>query len=137
MLTGAFLWLATYQSGIHATIAGVVLGVLTPAKPLLDEDRAVHAATEAAAARLDVKRLRRLRFLLRESVPVAERVQYALHPWSSYIVLPIFALANAGIDLRGDAPADAVGSPVTVGIVVGLVAGKTTGVLAASWFGFR
>jgi NhaA family Na+:H+ antiporter len=137
LLIGGFTWLATYQSGVHATIAGVVLGLLTPAKPLLDEAQARRLARESAPDRLDAKQLRKFQFLLGESVPVAERVEYTLHPWTSYVVLPIFALANAGIDLRGGVLADAPGSAVTVGIVLGLVLGKTVGVLSTSWLAVR
>jgi NhaA family Na+:H+ antiporter len=133
LVVGGFVWLATYLSGIHATIAGVVLGLLTPAQPLLDQVEARRAARDTSPEKLDAGELRRFRFLLGESVPVAERVEHALHPWTSYFVLPIFALANAGIDLRGGTLADTLGSPVTIGIAVGLVAGKTVGVLGASW----
>jgi NhaA family Na+:H+ antiporter len=137
LLVGGFCWLATYQSGVHATIAGVVVGLLTPAKPLLDEAQARRRAREAAPDRLDAKQLRKFQFLLGESVPVAERIEYSLHPWTSYVVLPLFALANAGIDLRGGVLGDAAGSAVTVGIVLGLVLGKTVGVLVTSWLAVR
>lgn len=132
LLAGGFVWLATELSGIHATIAGVVLGLLTPAKPLLDEDQARRYARQSAPSRLDAREVRRYRFLLGESVPVAERLGDALHPWSSFVVLPIFALANAGIALHVE-PA----SPVTTGVVLGLVLGKPVGVLAGCWLSLR
>jgi NhaA family Na+:H+ antiporter len=137
LLAGGFVWLATYLSGIHATIAGVVLGLLTPAKPLLDEEEARRFAGQSAPAELDAGAVRRFRFLLGESIPVAERLEHALHPWTSYVVLPVFALANAGIDLRGGVIGEAVSSPVTTGVAFGLVAGKTLGVLAAAWLAVR
>jgi len=132
------VWFATYESGVHATIAGVVLGVLAPALPLLDQEQAKAYAREAIAdEHLDAQELRRYRFLLGESVPVAERVGAQLHPWSSYIVLPVFALANAGINLSGDALADALTSPVTAGVGLGLLVGKIVGVAGASWLAVR
>jgi Na+:H+ antiporter, NhaA family len=134
VLIGVGVWFATYESGVHATIAGVVLGVLAPALPLLDQEQAKAYAREAIAdEHLDAQELRRYRFLLGESVPVAERVGAQLHPWSSYVVLPVFALANAGINLSGDALATALTSPVTAGVGLGLLVGKIVGVAGASW----
>jgi Na+:H+ antiporter, NhaA family len=134
VVLGVAVWLATYESGVHATIAGVLLGLLAPALPLLDQDGAKRYARAAIAdEHLDAGELRRFRFLLGESVPVAERLSAQLHPWSSYVVLPIFALANAGINLSGEALADALASPVTAGVALGLLVGKTVGVAAASW----
>jgi Na+:H+ antiporter, NhaA family len=138
VLVGIGVWFATYESGVHATIAGVVLGVLAPALPLLDQEQAKAYAREAIAdEHLDAQELRKYRFLLGESVPVAERVGAQLHPWSSYVVLPIFALANAGINLSGEALADALTSPVTAGVGLGLLVGKVVGVSGASWLAVR
>lgn len=129
---GVAVWFATFQSGVHATIAGVALGLLTPATPLL------HPATAApitAALSADddvtVAEVRAASFRLRESVSVAERLQDLLHPWTSYVVIPLFALANAGIELSGESIGDAVSSPITLGVVGGLVVGKFVGVTAA------
>ncbi|HET7327953.1 MAG TPA: Na+/H+ antiporter NhaA [Nocardioidaceae bacterium] len=133
-LIGVFVWLATYESGVHATIAGVVIGLLTPARPLLERDVAQNYAREAMQdGVIDADELNRYRFLLGESVSVAERLERRLHPWTSYVVLPIFAFCNAGIDLRGGVLADALTSTVTAGVAVGLVAGKIIGVSTASW----
>jgi Na+:H+ antiporter, NhaA family len=134
VLAGIGVWFATYESGVHATIAGVVLGLLAPALPLLDQSHATNYAREAIAdEHLDANELRRYRFLLGESVPVAERLSAQLHPWSSYVVLPVFALANAGINLSGDALTTALASPVTAGVALGLLVGKIIGVAGASW----
>jgi Na+:H+ antiporter, NhaA family len=106
--------------------------------PLLDQEQAKAYAREAIAdEHLDAQELRKYRFLLGESVPVAERVGAHLHPWSSYVVLPIFALANAGINLSGEAIADALTSPVTAGVGLGLLVGKVVGVSGASWLAVR
>ncbi|HEX2176647.1 MAG TPA: Na+/H+ antiporter NhaA [Nocardioidaceae bacterium] len=134
VMLGIGVWFATYESGVHATIAGVVLGLLAPALPLLDQEQSKAYAREAIAdEHLDANELRRFRFLLGESVPVAERLGAQLHPWSSYLVLPVFALANAGINLSGDALTDALSSPVTAGVALGLLVGKIVGVAGASW----
>lgn len=96
------VWIAVYQSGIHATIAGVALALLTPA-----------VAT-------DIKG---------EKDSPLDRLQHLLHPFSSYLVLPVFALANAGIILSGDAVSDAIDSSTAHGIVAGLVLGKPLGIV--------
>ncbi len=137
IVIGVIVWLATYQSGVHATIAGVVMGLLAPAKPLLDQNHARQYAREHTPDRLDAEELRRYRFLLGESVPVAERLESALHPWSAYVILPIFALANAGIDLRGGVLTEALTASVTLGVMVGLVVGKSVGITVAAWLAVR
>jgi NhaA family Na+:H+ antiporter len=129
---GVVVWFATLESGVHATLAGVALGLLTPATSLLREDRAKEYAVAALADNaLDAEEQHRLRFLLAESVPLVERWQRQLHPLSSYVVLPVFALANAGIDLRGGGLGDAVTSGAGLAIIVGLVVGKPLGIVAA------
>lgn len=133
ILVGIFVWFAMFESGVHATVAGVIVGLLTPAKPLLDQEKAQQYALESIPDGLDASEVRRYRFLLGESVPVAERLEHTLHPWSSYVVLPVFALANAGINVQGGILADALGSPVTIGVALGLIIGKTVGVTLASW----
>lgn len=137
LLLGVFVWLATYESGVHATIAGVVMGLLTPAAPLLNQEQARQRARETAPSQFDVNELRRHQFLLAESVPVTQRLQRALHPWSSYVVLPLFALSNAGINLSGEILSSALASPVTQGVAIGLVLGKVGGIVASSWLSVR
>jgi NhaA family Na+:H+ antiporter len=137
-VVGAAVWLATFESGVHATIAGVALGLLTPARPLLpepDADRVAHRLSADTA--VTAAEVREMSFEVRESVSVAERLQDVLHPWTSYVVIPVFALANAGVELSGEALGDAATSPVAIGIVVGLVAGKLLGVTGAIALGRR
>lgn len=144
VLVGGFLWLAVFESGIHATIAGVVLGLITPARPLRDysdvegadpaEDPHVGAAIAGQASASVV---RRATFELRERVSVAERLQEVLHPFSSFLIIPVFALANAGIEISGDSISDAVRSDVTIGVIVGLVLGKLLGVSFFTWIAVK
>lgn len=137
IILGVFVWFAMFQSGVHATIAGVIMGLLTPAKPLLDESQARAYARESAADELTATEVRRYRFLLGESVSVAERMERTLHPWSSYVILPIFALGNAGVYLGGGVLGEALGSSVTLGVATGLVVGKIVGITVTSWLAVR
>lgn len=136
VVIGVATWFALLQSGVHATLAGVAIGLITPARPLLNEDVARRHARQALSDnRLDSDELGRLRFLLGESVPMVERLQSTLHPLSSYVVLPIFALANAGVALGGFG--DALTSPVALGIMAGLVLGKPVGIVLASFIAVK
>ncbi len=134
VLVGIGIWYAVLESGVHATLAGVALGLIAPATPLLKEDVARDYAQSALRDRhLNSDELTRLRFLLDESVPIVERLQTKLHPLSAYLVLPVFALANAGVNLQGGVLGDAISSSVAQGIAAGLVLGKPLGIVL---FGF-
>ncbi len=103
VVMGVAIWFALLESGVHATLAGVALGLMTPATPLLNVDVARRYAGLAVRDReLDPDEVARLRFLLEESVPPNELLQSRLNPLSSYVVLPLFALANAGVPLSAD-----------------------------------
>ncbi|MCP3855764.1 MAG: Na+/H+ antiporter NhaA [Actinomycetia bacterium] len=126
---GVLMWWAGFKSGVHATIAGVALGLITPARPLLSEDDALEIAG-SLSERPDVSPsdVQLASFHLRESVSVAERLETAIHPISSFLIIPVFALANAGVELSASGISDAARSSVTLGVVVGLVVGKTVGI---------
>ncbi len=138
VLVGGFLWLAVFESGIHATIAGVVLGLICPAKPLKEEapEDDVHIGA-ALSGQASATVVRRANFELKEQVSVAERLEDVLHPFSSFLIIPVFALANAGIEISGDTISDALSSDVTIGVVAGLVLGKLLGVSVATWIAVR
>jgi NhaA family Na+:H+ antiporter len=147
VLIGVALWVAVLQSGIHATLAGVALGLLTPAHSFYSRDRYLATLAElgeryrqaldqgrddlASAALLQVEAVSR------DSESPLDRLEHAIHPWSSYVVIPIFALANAGLVVTSESIQDAAESAVTYGIVVGLLAGKFVGVLLATWLAVR
>ncbi|MFG2084751.1 MULTISPECIES: Na+/H+ antiporter NhaA [unclassified Spirillospora] len=132
------LWLATIQAGLHASIAGMLGGLLVPAH------RPVREAVEKAARSFRAFRQSPMadvgmtaRIGLQRAVSVNERLQTTLHPWSSYFIVPVFALANAGVDLRGGLLGDALTSPVTWAVIIGLVLGKPLGVGLSTVLGTR
>ncbi len=133
LAVGIVLWVATVESGLHPTIAGMLAGLLISAHPPRGEDveraaRLVRAFRQSPMPALG----RSAKLGVTRAVSLNERLQEVLHPLSSYLVVPLFALAYAGIDLRDGVLGDALGSPVTWGIVAGLVVGKTIGITAAA-----
>jgi len=128
VILGSIVWFATHESGVHATIAGVVLGLLAPAKPLLGPRSFENVEDVLSGDVADPVRLRDASFKLRETVPVTTRLTNLLSPWTSFVIVPIFALANAGVLLSREALGNAMSSTVTLGIVVGLVVGKPIGI---------
>ncbi len=134
-LIGAFVWYATFESGVHATIAGVALGLLTPARPLIGQ-QALGGVFEAKDF-ADPGAARDARFQIREQVGVTARLITLLSPFTSYLIVPVFALANAGILLSGDVVSEAITSSVTLGIVLGLVVGKPLGIYLFSLVALR
>ena len=133
---GIFIWYATLESGVHATIAGVALGLLTPARPLLNQ-RDAQQIVDALPSDANVAEVRYASFLAQESVPLTERLENMLHPFTAFMIIPIFALANAGIELSGNTISDAATSSVTLGIMLGLVIGKPLGITLFAWVATR
>jgi NhaA family Na+:H+ antiporter len=143
---GIALWAAAFESGVHPTIAGVILGLLTPSLSAPDptyteKARELVDQYEAAVTEDDVVRAGALLGEIEEETAVRsaplERLERLLHPWSSFVVVPIFALANSGVDISGDAISDAAASPITHGVILGLLAGKVIGVVAATYIAVR
>jgi len=136
VLVGVGVWLATYESGVHATIAGVALGLMTPVYPSRDPSEEVRGSLDPDPERLDDEasqgfapaKVRAWRIRTQERVALGEYLEHALHPWTSFVIVPIFALVNAGVSLTGDDISNALASPVTLGIVGGLVVGKLAGI---------
>jgi NhaA family Na+:H+ antiporter len=147
LAVGAVIWLALLESGVHATLAGVALGLLTPAWPhrsprryptevrrLLDQierayyDRVLTQAEFAANEQL-IAEVSRLSI---HSTSPLERLTRALSPWVAFVIIPVFALANAGVELSRDSLTGLVTEPVSLGVAAGLVVGKTVGVFAGA-----
>ncbi len=138
LIVGVVLWLAVFESGVHATIAGVVLGIMTPARPLVNEGPFDDMAVRwFPGDEVSPPVARRASFEVRERVSVADRLANLLHPWTSFLIVPVFALANAGVELSANALNDAMRSRITIGIVLGLVVGKLVGVSSFSWLAVR
>jgi len=138
IFVGMFIWLAVFESGIHATIAGVALGLLTPALPLkpeVPEDQ--DFVTRAMSGEANASLVRRASFDLNEQVSVAERLAEFLHPYASFIIIPIFALSNAGIEISKHALSTAATSDVTLGVLFGLVVGKLVGISLFTFLGVK
>ena len=110
ILFGIALWYCMYKSGVHPTLAGVILGLMTP--NILKEDSKLHDDED-------------------NQVSVIEWLEERIHPWSSFIIVPLFAFANTGVVITSDSINDAINSPIAWGIFAGLVIGKPIGVLAS------
>jgi Na+/H+ antiporter NhaA len=137
-VVGVAIWVAMFKSGIHPTIAGLAIGLVTTAYPPSRGD--LEAASESFRSfreqpTPELARTAQLR--LTSAISANERLQYRLHPWTSYAIVPLFAMANAGITFSGGLLGDALRSPVTLGIVVGYVVGKPVGIVGASWLATR
>lgn len=130
---GVVMWLAMYASGVHPTIGGVVLGLLVSAyPPRRTEVEQAGVLAQAFRQSPQVDLARQAKLSVERAVSPNERIGALLVPWSSYVVVPIFAFANAGVRLDDELLARAVRSPITIGVVAGLVVGKFLGVGLAS-----
>jgi Na+/H+ antiporter NhaA len=132
------MWVALYESGVHPTIAGLAIGLVTSAYPpsRSDLERAT-AVVRSFREQPTPERARAAQHSLLSAISANERLQYTLHPWTSFVIVPLFALSNAGIHVTGGLLADAVTSPVTLGIFAGYVVGKPVGIVCASWLATR
>jgi len=145
LAVGGLAWLGLLQSGVHATLTGVALGLMTPAWPLRPPSTFPGAVREVAdrveetlqapittdELQEDEHLIAEVARLTRQTISPLERIERALAPWVAYAIVPIFALANAGVRISGDSLGDLLTHDVTLGVAVGLVVGKTVGV-----FGF-
>jgi NhaA family Na+:H+ antiporter len=134
---GSFVWLCTLKSGIHPTTAGVVLGLMCPAQPWLGGPKFLGFLrhTDDTLRKEDVTlaeaqvMVADLAFASREAVAPLTRIERALHPWTAFAIMPIFALANAGVPID----IDGLGEPIGLAIAAGLFFGKSIGIFGASW----
>ena len=132
------MWVALFESGIHPPVAGLVIGLVTSAYPpnRTDLERAM-AIVRAFREQPTPELARSAQLSLVSAISANERLQHRLHPWTGFVVVPLFALANAGIHLNGGLLERASASPVTLGIFAGYLLGKPLGIACASWLATR
>jgi NhaA family Na+:H+ antiporter len=131
---GAVCWISLYQAHVHTTLTGVAFGLLAPVTPRLgshfiDADEIARSPGVGTAARLSRQ--------AQLSVSVVEWLEHRLHPWSAFVVVPVFALANAGIHISASEFSEAFSHRVTWGVMLGLVVGKTIGISGATLLAVR
>jgi Na+/H+ antiporter NhaA len=138
VVTGVALWLAVHASGVHATLAGVVLGLLVPSKPpeqaVIDR---LKVYGRALREQPDAERARLASLAVAATVPANSRLLYALHRWTAYGVVPVFGLANAGVSLDGETLRAAAASAVTIGVAVALLVGNAIGITVGAAVALR
>jgi Na+/H+ antiporter NhaA len=132
------IWVAMFKSGVDPVISGLAIGLATSAYPPSREDlERATALTRSFREQPTPELARSAQQSLQSAISPNERLQYGLHPWTSYVIVPLFALANAGIHLTGKLMSDAVSSPITLGILIAYVVGKPIGVFAGTWLASR
>ncbi len=148
-LIGLALWVAVLLSGVHATVAGVLLALTIPTRTRIDEAAFLRGARSALSDFHDARApevtvlssgahqaaLGRLEVLTEQAQPPLARLEHSLHGVVTFGIMPLFALANAGVSLGSGS--SAIGSRVALGVVSGLVLGKPLGILLASWTAVR
>ncbi len=134
---GALCWWSLHEAHIHTTLAGVAFGLLAPVTPRRDTNL-VDAAELGDLLELDdIQAASRLSRHAQESVSVVEWLEFRLHPWSAFVVVPVFALANAGIRVPTGEFGHIMSQPVTWGVILGLVVGKPIGITIATLLAVR
>lgn len=142
ILVGIPLWVAVLKSGIHATIAGVIVGLCVPVRTLftrkdvLDQAKDLVDYASIGQAQATEDALRTLEYRLEQARSPLARLEDSLHPWVAFAIVPIFALANAGVSFDGVELSDLT-SPVALGVLVGLVVGKQVGVFLSTLLAVR
>ena len=141
VVVGACIWIAILKSGIHPTVAGVLLGLLTPASAwvgneslrdvLADATHLLRNNSESQENHIAIKD--RLAVMARESVSPLTRLETALHPWVGFLIMPLFALANAGVTIN----ASVAGHPVSIAVAIGLSVGKPLGIVLLCWIAVK
>ncbi|HUF98113.1 MAG TPA: Na+/H+ antiporter NhaA [Ilumatobacter sp.] len=129
LVLGVICWLGLHEAHVHTTLAGVAFGLLAPVTP---QRNIAYVDADQLAAEADAKSAHLLAAQARGSVSVVEWLTHKLHPYSAWIVVPIFALANAGVKIPTENVGETLSSRVTWGVILGLVVGKTVGVAGAT-----
>ena len=134
LLLGVAAWIAFFESGVDPVVVGLVMGLLAFAYPAARSDLERASESFRLFREQPTPELARdARESVRSAISPNDRLQQLFHPWTSYLIVPLFALANAGITVSGSFLARAYTSPVTLGILLGYVAGKPVGTVGAAW----
>ncbi len=138
LAVGVGMWVALYESGVDPLIAGLAVGLVTSAyPPARSELERATELTRSFREQPTPELARSAQLGVSSAISANERLQYRLHPWTSFVIVPLFALANAGIHVDADLLGDAVTSPISLGILFGYVIGKPFGILAGTWIATR
>ncbi len=137
VLVAIALWVAMFKSGIDPVISGLVVGLATSAYTPSRDDLETATALTRSFREQPTPELARSAQQGVSAISPNERLQYSLHPWTSYVVVPLFALANGGVHFSGALIGDALTSPITLGILIGYLLGKPLGIVGASWLASR
>ena len=122
---GIILWFSLYEAGIHPTIAGVILGLLAPSNPFVSKE---YIDTEELMDLSTVENVIKTKKIARGSVSIVEWLEHQIHPWTAFLIVPLFAFVNSGIVITSQSISNAINSPVAWAIFFGLVAGKPLGI---------
>ena len=138
VVLGVAVWIALLKSGIDPVIAGLAVGLITSSYPpaRVDLERVVER-TRSFREQPTPQLARSAQQAVASAISPNERLQHRLHPWTSFVIVPLFALANAGIHVDGSLLGDAMASPITLGIFFGYVLGKPLGIVGATWLAYR
>jgi Na+/H+ antiporter NhaA len=132
------VWIAMFESGIDPVVSGLAVGLATSAYPPGREDlERATVLTRSFREQPTPELARSAQQGVASAISANERLQYSLHPWTSYVIVPLFALANAGVHLTGGLVGDALSSPITLGILVGYLVGKPVGIAGVSLLASR
>jgi Na+/H+ antiporter NhaA len=138
VVLGIAVWVALYKSGIDPVISGLAVGLVTSAyTPAREDLERVTELWRSFREQPTAELARSAQLGVASAISTNDRLQYRLHPWTSFVIVPLFALANAGIHVNGNLLSRAVTSPVTLGIFFGYVVGKPVGIMSATWLASR
>jgi NhaA family Na+:H+ antiporter len=129
ILAGLALWLSLYKTGIHPTIAGVILGLLAPASPLIQQE---YIDQEELTNLETIDHVKESQKIVKGSVSTVEWLEHSIHPWSSYLIVPLFAFSNSGIVISSSSIQGALNASLFWAIFIGLAIGKPLGIFVSA-----